>query len=181
MGPLKAVPRQVPDSSSASINLSPALLLSLFVLKMRPTMCGSGRAGNSLRKLLECLLERGTVPAGWPGGGGGERSALDVPPALTCPERSHSWSKSTYSSSLLNMPRPNLRGFSSASRRNLSLHRLSKSLARWRLTWGGGGGRHGVAEPGASEGRRRSPVFLGRCTCLSDFWKYPPPSLIGVN
>lgn len=63
-------------------------------------------------------------------------SALCVPAAArTCPERSHSWSKSTYSSSLLYMPRPNLSGFPLASRRNFSLHRLSKSLDRWRLTW----------------------------------------------
>lgn len=78
-----------------------------------------------------CLSPWGAVSLGW-------CFALRCARVLTCPERSQSRSKSTYSSSLLYMPRLTLSGFPSASRRNFSLHRLSKSLDRWRLTWFGG-------------------------------------------
>lgn len=59
-------------------------------------------------------------------------SKLDLP---TCPDKSHSWSKSTYSSSLLYMPKPTFTGFWFASNLNFSLAMLSNSLDKWRDTF----------------------------------------------
>ena len=54
--------------------------------------------------------------------------------SLTCPEHSHWLSKSTYSPSLLYMPRAVLVSLPSSSCRNLSLAMLSNSLDKWRCT-----------------------------------------------
>lgn len=53
---------------------------------------------------------------------------------LTCPLQSHGSLKSTYSSSLLYIPKPSLVGFCSESTSNFILAMLSKSFERWRWT-----------------------------------------------
>lgn len=83
--------------------------------------------------------------------------------AVTWPERWHSRSKSTYSFSLLNMPNPTFAGFPSGPSWNFSLHRLSKSLDRWWLTWGdtAGSSRGTGATPAASSRGQR--CFPKKC------------------
>lgn len=83
-----------------------------------------------------------------------------------------------YSSSLLYMPRPTLSGLPSASSLNLSLHRLSKSLDRWRLTWVWGEHRSDATEGLQGERAARVPWWSSASFFCGE---ETPPSLTTVT